>query len=419
MPPDRGLSDKKHSGVKGNKVRLTFALTSNADGSIKKEAFIIGKAKKPHAFGGKSGGQLGFYYRNNAKAWMTGALYGEWIKNWDDELRREDRKILLLQDNCTGHIVPEGLTNIHVESFSANLTPHVQPMDAGIIRCFKAHYRAWYVQRAIDRYDSGITPSEIYDINQLEGMCLAQTAWHEVDASTICHCWLKAGILPDSAFSTNTVPPRIMVSSLLCANDPIQSAERNVESSLDELEQTGVLQHANRLMLNDLLNPEPERQVIEHTTDEEIFHAVMASRAAEEDMELVGGADDDDDDAVIPPWPSRKAALEEGLPNEQPHETIIKIDLPQPRGTVSTRIRPYELILTAGTLELSVKIHPTREYTYIMLTNEEYAHTATIYHNRPLIQAHTELRPETPSTTPSPHIAPEPPSDSTLGRTSS
>src|SRR5260221_9338933 len=268
MPPDRGLSDKKHSGVKGNKVRLTFALTSNADGSVKKEAFIIGKAKKPRAFGGKSGEQLGFCYRNNAKAWMTGALYGEWITKWDDELRQEGRKILLLQDNCTGHIVPEGLTNIRVENFSANLTPHVQPMDAGIIRCFKAHYRARYIQLSINRYDSGITPSEIYDINQLEGMRLAQMAWSEVDASTIHHCWLKAGILPDSAFLTNGLqPPRITVSSLLCADDPIKSAERNVESSLDELEQTGVLQGANRLELNDLLNPEPERQVVDQGTD--------------------------------------------------------------------------------------------------------------------------------------------------------
>jgi hypothetical protein len=36
----------------------------------------------------------------------------------------------------------------------------------------------------------------------------------------------------------------------------------------------------------------------------------MASRAAEEDMELVGGADDCDDDAEILPHPSRKIALE-------------------------------------------------------------------------------------------------------------
>jgi hypothetical protein len=81
---------------------------------------------------------------------------------------------------------------------------------------------------------------------------------------------------------------------------------------------------------------------------------------------------------------------------------------------VSTRIRPYELILIAGTLELSVKIHPAREYTYVTIANEGYAHSATIYHNRPLIQAHTELHPETPESTPSPHTAPEPPSDTTL-----
>ena len=311
MPPDHGLSDKKCSGVKGNKVCLTFALTSNADGSVKKEAFIIGKAQKPRAFGGRSGGQLGFYYRNNAKAWMTGALYREWIKNWDDELCREGRKILLLQDNCTGHIVPEGLTNICVENFSANLTPHVQLMDAGIIRCFKAHYRARYIQRSINRYDSGITPSEIYNINQLEGMRLAQTAWHEVDTSTIRHCWLKSGILPDSVFQTNNLPaPRITVSSLLCADDPVKSAERAVESSLDELQQTGVLQQVNHLKIEDLLNPEPERQVTEDATDEEIFHTVMARCAAGEDIDVVGGVDDEDDDAEILPHPSRRAALE-------------------------------------------------------------------------------------------------------------
>jgi hypothetical protein len=88
-----------------------------------------------------------------------------------------------------------------------------------------------------------------------------------------------------------------------------------------------------------------------------------------------------------------KSSLRTPTRNEQSHKTIIKIDLPQPRGTVSTRIKPYELILIAGTLELSVKIHPGRGYTYVTVANEGYAHSATIYHDRPLIQAHTELRP--------------------------
>lgn len=81
------------------------------------------------------------------------------------------RKILLLQDNFSGHIVPEDeLQCIRVENFKPNLTSHVQPMDAGIIHCFKAYYRSSYIQRAINRYDSDVPPAQIYDINQLEAM---------------------------------------------------------------------------------------------------------------------------------------------------------------------------------------------------------------------------------------------------------
>lgn len=87
MAPDRGLSDRKQAGVKGKKVRLTYALTSNADGSEKLPPFVIGKAARPRAFNKKTGQQLGFCYRNNAKAWMTSHLYQDWIKEWDRNLQ--------------------------------------------------------------------------------------------------------------------------------------------------------------------------------------------------------------------------------------------------------------------------------------------------------------------------------------------
>ena len=182
------LADKRHSGVKGWKVRLTYAFTSNADGSEKLKPFIIGKARKPRAFGTKTGPQLGFYYRNNAKAWMTSSLYQEWIHEWDQTLRTANRKVLLLQDNFSGHIIPNDLQNIRVENFAPNLTAHIQPKDQGIIRCFKAHYRARYIQRAIHRYNEGITPSDIYDIDQLQAMQIAEAAWNQVDTTTICNC---------------------------------------------------------------------------------------------------------------------------------------------------------------------------------------------------------------------------------------
>ena len=131
MAPDRGLSDRKQSGVKGKKNRLTYAFTSNADGSEKLPSF--GKAARPRAFKKKTAAQLGFNYQNNAKAWMTSCLYQDWIQKWDQELQENNRKILLLQDNFSGHIVPPNLQNIRVENFEPNLTVHIQPKDQGII----------------------------------------------------------------------------------------------------------------------------------------------------------------------------------------------------------------------------------------------------------------------------------------------
>ena len=66
------------------------------------------------------------------------------------ELLKTNQKILLLQDNFSGHIVPPDLKCIRVENFAPNLTVHsIQPNDQDIIRCFKAHYRARFIQELI------------------------------------------------------------------------------------------------------------------------------------------------------------------------------------------------------------------------------------------------------------------------------
>lgn len=89
MPPDQGLCDKQQVGIKGKKNRLTYLFVVNADGSKKLAPLIIGKSYKPRAFGGKTGSQLSFDYHNNAKAWMTGTIYQEWLDDWDTKLRKE------------------------------------------------------------------------------------------------------------------------------------------------------------------------------------------------------------------------------------------------------------------------------------------------------------------------------------------
>lgn len=210
---------------------------------------------------------------------MTTILYQEWLHEWDFELKQEKRNILLLQDNFSGHVVPDDLQCIHVENFKPNLTSHIQPNDQGIIHCFKAHYQAKFIECAIDHYDTGVTASVIYEINQLQAMQLADEAWKEVDATTIKRCWKKSGILPDIA---PTIPrPLVSISSLLVTSDlldPVVDVETEVTRALDGLQRRGVLQASNRMSLEDLLNPVAELCMMDETVDEEIYRAVKEAQ---------------------------------------------------------------------------------------------------------------------------------------------
>ncbi|EIN11808.1 DDE-domain-containing protein [Punctularia strigosozonata HHB-11173 SS5] len=303
--------DKPSAGVKGCKSRLTFAFAMNADGSEKLQPVIIGKYQRPRAFEKKTGEQLGFYYRNNAKAWMTMKLFHEWVGGWDAKLRQKKRSVLLLVDGFSAHVAPDNLTNIRVEVFRPNLTPHVQPADAGTIQCWKAHYRSAFIGRAIDRYDMGISPEDIYDINILEAMRMAISAWSKVDTTTIRNCWLKTGILPPSVLapSSLSIAPSIPIASLL-NSDPVAAAEKEVEDTLEELQSRGVLQRVNRMAIGELLNHTGEDIAADvGTSDEDIVQSVLDVKRGQDQMEADGGDDaEEGDDAA--PRPTRREALE-------------------------------------------------------------------------------------------------------------
>lgn len=67
------------------------------------------------------------------------------------------------------------------------MTSFVQPLDAGIIRCFKAYYRRAFCMRAIEQDEAGV--DDIYKINLLEVMLMAKEAWASISAQTIENCW--------------------------------------------------------------------------------------------------------------------------------------------------------------------------------------------------------------------------------------
>ena len=122
-------------------------------------------------------------------------MLDRWIRNFDEKMRQQNRKVCLHLDNFSGHYIGYEPTNVTIVYFGANLTAWVQPLDAGIIRCFKAHYRRRFCKNALERDELGET--DIYNINLLQVIQMAMAAWDDVTPETIKNCWKHAGIQRD------------------------------------------------------------------------------------------------------------------------------------------------------------------------------------------------------------------------------
>ena len=145
------LSGEKCSGGKNSKVRwIGIAATSATEEKL--EMFVIDKSKKPRCF--KNVKQLPCRYRAQKKSWMTGVLFEEWVRKLDSSFRAQSRKVALLIDNCPAHPEIKNLTNINLIFLPPNTTSLLQPVDQGVIRSLKAHYRKKVVYLCIKVVES-------------------------------------------------------------------------------------------------------------------------------------------------------------------------------------------------------------------------------------------------------------------------
>jgi len=167
----------------------------------------------------------------------TDFLSPRWIKKLDVRMKAENRHVLLTIDNFSGHSIDYEPTNIQIEFFEPNMTSFVQPLDAGIIRCFKAHYRKQFCRRAVELDELG--EREIFKIDLKEAMEMAMEAWDAVTPETIKHCWDHTGIQPCVAFSssnfiklTNSILTRVPKNSVANALGPQATDEKSSQAWL-------------------------------------------------------------------------------------------------------------------------------------------------------------------------------------------
>lgn len=162
---------------------------------------VIGKSSRPRCFSRVKVEKLPVQYKANRKAWMTSALFEEWLHWFDRQMN--GRKVLLFVDNAPSHGLTK-LKNVTVKFLPKNTTSHCQPMDQGIIQAFKLKYRKKQLQHVVSKMEVNPTetgPELLRKITILDSIYWLARAWKEVETLTIVKCFEHAGF-----FSQQTQP---------------------------------------------------------------------------------------------------------------------------------------------------------------------------------------------------------------------
>ncbi|XP_021695375.1 tigger transposable element-derived protein 4-like [Aedes aegypti] len=189
--PDKTFTFQKESchGGKFSKQRLSVMCAANMDGSEKLPLLVIGKSKNPRCF--KNVKSLPVLYESNTKAWMTSLIFEKWLIDLDKKFEMENRQVLMFVDNCTAHpkAVQEKLKFIKLHFFPPNATSVLQPLDLGVIKALKHHYRHSLVKQRIDEMEQRKAFTEI---TVLDAINILSKAWAvDVKPSTISSCFRK------------------------------------------------------------------------------------------------------------------------------------------------------------------------------------------------------------------------------------
>lgn len=197
--PEKSLvfKDEIYSGGKRAKQRLTILLAANMSGTEKLPLLVIGNSQKLHCFKGIK--TLPVIYKANRKAWMTSEIFEEWVKNLDKKMKNEGRNILLIIDNCAAH-PPEikNLEAVKMEFLPPNVTSALQPMNQGVIKCFKRNYR----KKLVNEILISLEANKSHTMNVLQAIHIANAAWQAVSQDTISNCFRHAGFSKKQAFET-------------------------------------------------------------------------------------------------------------------------------------------------------------------------------------------------------------------------
>lgn len=121
---------------------------------------------------------------------MTSEFFDEWMRKLDRKMGRAKRKICMVIDNCPAHPVYE-YDNIELVFLPPGTTSHTQPMDGGVIKNLKFHYRRILATRRLNAIEGNTQ----FKWDLLDTMYAIKTSWESVKQTTVANCFCSTGFV--------------------------------------------------------------------------------------------------------------------------------------------------------------------------------------------------------------------------------
>ena len=151
---------------------------------------------------------------------MDSILFEEWVREVDRRFTKEGRKIVLLVANCPAHPSIDKLVSSKLIFLPPSTTSKDQPMDQGVIRSLKVHYKMMSIKKLIEATEKKKTLPEF---SVLDTMQMLDLAWGKVTTKTVVNCFEKAGILKEKQSE-----------ALLDADDPFKDLQEQLDKFFPE-----------------------------------------------------------------------------------------------------------------------------------------------------------------------------------------
>ncbi|NXY51841.1 TIGD3 protein, partial [Ceuthmochares aereus] len=176
--------------------RLTLLVCANADGSEKLPLRVVGRSPRPRCLRGVNLEQMPWSYRAGGQAGVTAPLFTEWLRDFNEGMRRRGKSVLLVvtEHELHPHLQLSNVTMVFLPPAAAS----VQPLDRGITADLKGHYR-WRVLRWQPAERGAGQPS------LLDTLHVLAKAWGDVCPQLIAGAFRAAGFVPDAL--RFTMPP--------------------------------------------------------------------------------------------------------------------------------------------------------------------------------------------------------------------